>query len=864
MDIGDINLKELIERETGNKFNRQGYIPCPFHNEKTPSLSVKFHPNINKYKFKCFGCDVGGDSIDFISNFKGIDFNASKKYLGMEVHKSKKEQLEDKVKSFIEWEFTKYREEQDLLGIFTFVNKDNDPIYFKAKFMDHKEGKKKHGYYHFENEKVKASRGYDEIPYNLYNTIEGIKKDYAIVVVEGEKDANTINSLLRNENYVATSFKGITKELSYFTGARIYVCSDTGIAGEQYKWKIYNELFTTSREFKFINLPGLKSLGNNKDVTDWIEFGHDKKDLLNAFNRSLDLKTRYELQQNLNGVFKWIYNRKDDDFFKEYITNFKIIEAKRMKFIDEDKEGIKLILKSNTGETFEKTGFSTVFDDTKSFKNFLGTMDLSFIGDIKALTEFKIWINKYFALENEEIHNGAKFIEKDKKLFFATSNGAISDSGIDISIKCKGNMAENLIDIQEITQEEFKSIRKHLFKFATSEKTISIIGTVINNLAIYQNKAIGNKQHHLLMIGESGSGKSTILDNVIAPILNANKNDIKSIGLTSPFGIIKSLSEGNYPLLLEEFKPSALDRFKISKLSEILRNSYDGTSVSRGNRSLETTEFKLDRPIIMAGEESYANNEKALIERSCIIYLSKNERTLEHTKAMKWLMDNQQLLNKLGRSLIDIILNLTIEEYSDIRKLGESKITELINRPLNTALNIYCGMQILNKLAIKLETKEFKGFEKFLIENIKTEVLEDGQEVNSVVETMLLTFNQMLEDSRVLNPECVFKVKNNVVLIKTSEMINLLYEHTTRFGTDVIPLKLKDFKKQAKKSGYILNESIPTKMKQVNGNWKNVRMDEYDIEKLRDLKMYEIVEPIFEVVTETEQRFEGTTTECPF
>lgn len=53
-------------------------------------------------------------------------------------------------------------------------------------------------------------------------------------------------------------------------------------------------------------------------------------------------------------------------------------------------------------------------------------------------------------------------------------------------------------------------------------------------------------------------------------------------------------------------------------------------------------------------------------------------------------------------------------------------------------------------------------------------------------------------------------------------------------------------------------------MKQVNGNWKNVRMDEYDIEKLRDLKMYEIVEPIFEVVTETEQRFEGTTTECPF
>lgn len=850
--LEDINLKELIERETGEKFNREGFVRCPFHGEKTPSMSIKFFPDKNKHKFKCFGCDAGGDAIDFISKLKNLDYKKTREYLGMSLEKSEREILEDKVKSFIGWELTKYREGQELLGLFTFVDKDNKPIYYKAKFMDHKEGKKKHGYYHFEEEKVKANRRHDEVPYNYYRTLKAIKDGKVIVIVEGEKDANTINSIFKSIDYEATSFKGITENIN-FSGARIYVCSDTGNAGEQYAWKIYNELFLGSAEFKFIKLPGLSSLGDNKDVTDWIEYGHTKKDLQKAFNRSLDLKSRYEMQQNQNGVYKWIWNKKEDDYYKEYITNFKVMEARRIRFIDDDREGIKLILKSNTGETFEKYGFSTVFDDTKSFKNFLGTMDLSFIGDVKVLTELKIWINKYFAVENEEIHGGTKFLQSNDELLLITKEGAISKNKLDISIKTNSNIASGINSVEKISKKEFNELRKHIFKFATPEKSISIIGTLINNLAIYQSRAVKNKLHHLLIVGESGSGKSTILDNVIVPLMNMSKNDIKSIGLTSPFGLIKSLSEGNYTLLLEEFKPSSLDRFKILKLSEILRNAYDGTSVSKGNRSLETVEFKLDRPIVLVGEESYPNSEKALIERSCIVYLSRNERLESHTKSMEWIIKNQDLLNKLGRSLIDVVLNLSVEEYAKMREIANAKIKELSNRTLTTAINIHCGMQIINKVAEELGEKEIKGFEQHLVDNIKNEVLEGAEEVNSVVEKMLITFNQMIEDSRVIYPDSVFTEKNLRSYIKTSEMINLIYEHTQRFGADIIPLKLKDFKKQAKKAGYLINEGTPIKMKQPNGSSKTVRMDEYNAEKLRELKLFEIVEPIFALPVEVEE-----------
>jgi DNA primase len=43
---------------------------CPFHSEKTPSFSV----NLERQTFKCFGCGVGGNAIQFIMRITGQDF----------------------------------------------------------------------------------------------------------------------------------------------------------------------------------------------------------------------------------------------------------------------------------------------------------------------------------------------------------------------------------------------------------------------------------------------------------------------------------------------------------------------------------------------------------------------------------------------------------------------------------------------------------------------------------------------------------------------------------------------------------------------------------------------------------------------
>lgn len=65
----------LCMREVGEKYgyyaNRAGYICCPFHKEKTPSLMLYSTPGRG---WHCFGCGAGGSPIDFVMQLFHINF----------------------------------------------------------------------------------------------------------------------------------------------------------------------------------------------------------------------------------------------------------------------------------------------------------------------------------------------------------------------------------------------------------------------------------------------------------------------------------------------------------------------------------------------------------------------------------------------------------------------------------------------------------------------------------------------------------------------------------------------------------------------------------------------------------------------
>lgn len=50
---------------------------CPFHNEKSPSFNV----DPVKQIYKCFGCGVAGDALEFVQKFKNLDFPEAVEFL---------------------------------------------------------------------------------------------------------------------------------------------------------------------------------------------------------------------------------------------------------------------------------------------------------------------------------------------------------------------------------------------------------------------------------------------------------------------------------------------------------------------------------------------------------------------------------------------------------------------------------------------------------------------------------------------------------------------------------------------------------------------------------------------------------------
>jgi DNA primase len=72
------NIVELLEGVTTVKKTGRTYKAiCPFHQEKTPSLSI----DVSQGLFHCFGCGVGGDVFKFVEMTQGLGFNESVEYL---------------------------------------------------------------------------------------------------------------------------------------------------------------------------------------------------------------------------------------------------------------------------------------------------------------------------------------------------------------------------------------------------------------------------------------------------------------------------------------------------------------------------------------------------------------------------------------------------------------------------------------------------------------------------------------------------------------------------------------------------------------------------------------------------------------
>ncbi|MDO5727680.1 MAG: DNA primase, partial [Bowdeniella nasicola] len=67
-----INLEDVISPHVTLRSAGVGTLKglCPFHDEKTPSFTVRPHVG----RWHCFGCGEGGDAIAFVQQLHGMSF----------------------------------------------------------------------------------------------------------------------------------------------------------------------------------------------------------------------------------------------------------------------------------------------------------------------------------------------------------------------------------------------------------------------------------------------------------------------------------------------------------------------------------------------------------------------------------------------------------------------------------------------------------------------------------------------------------------------------------------------------------------------------------------------------------------------
>lgn len=71
---------EEVARMYGFEPNRNHFIRCPFHDERTASLSIKGN------HWHCFGCNEGGSVIDFVMKLCNLPFPAAVVRLNSDFH----------------------------------------------------------------------------------------------------------------------------------------------------------------------------------------------------------------------------------------------------------------------------------------------------------------------------------------------------------------------------------------------------------------------------------------------------------------------------------------------------------------------------------------------------------------------------------------------------------------------------------------------------------------------------------------------------------------------------------------------------------------------------------------------------------
>ena len=277
MNYKDIKTYFTIKQEHGDACK----AICPSHPDKEASLSIKYDRVQGKTILKCHaGCEtkeiVKAAGLEMSDLFdKPMDKDSGKMSIEA-VYKYTDESgrvLFEKVR----FKGKKFSQRRIIDGATVWGLEEG--IYYETFHSSNAWSMKER-----KNVKSKKFEGIEPVVYNLPGVIEAVKNNEPVFIVEGEKDSD---NLIRIGLAATTSFDGASKSKQnqkwrdsynkYFEGARGILLPDNDNPGRAHMKFIAQKLSAITEDIKIINLPGIEI---KEDVSDWLDFGGTRDELL--------------------------------------------------------------------------------------------------------------------------------------------------------------------------------------------------------------------------------------------------------------------------------------------------------------------------------------------------------------------------------------------------------------------------------------------------------------------------------------------------------------------------------------------------------------------------------------------------------
>lgn len=184
--------------------------------------------------------------------------------------------------------------------------------------------------------------------------------------------------------------------------------------------------------------------------------------------------------------------------------------------------------------------------------------------------------------------------------------------------------------------------------------------------------------------GEPQSGKSTLIDLLLQLHFNQVKPLHASCTSISNFFMEARVSaSASIPLILDEFKPKDMQKYKVDNVTAILRNNWDEQMIGKGRvnkvtNRLETETYPNGAPLIFMCEHYISD--QAIVERSILVPMRPGDRADVPEEEVGYCQRNKHLLSRWGRLCLDGAVDIRMEALLDLLDTSKAEIGDEVKR----------------------------------------------------------------------------------------------------------------------------------------------------------------------------------------